>query len=269
MLAVLAGKREREVLAGRIGRARANFPVRRFHAVVADQVDDAAAALLDHDREHVAQAAHIAHEFELQALFPIVLGQMLDDAAGGRAGVVDHDIDAAERLVALLDEGLRIGVLAQIGGDGDDLAAGRLAQSPWRRLPAAPCGARRWRRQRPPSPAPCNALADALAAAGHQRRLALKFQVHRWFLPGVPFVAYWALSGRSSGRGFAARRSLRPACRMSRLSRNGVIGSSVTASGRAERIVDRRGDRGADRIDAALAGALQSQRIERARRVLA
>src|SRR5208282_2869926 len=81
VLAVLPGEREREVLSRRVGGARTYFPIGRLDAVIADQVDDAATALLDHDRQHVAQAAHIAHEFELKALFPIVLGQMLDDAA--------------------------------------------------------------------------------------------------------------------------------------------------------------------------------------------
>src|SRR5262249_61961789 len=59
-------------------------------------------------------------------LLPVVLGQMLDHAAGRGAGIVDHDVAAAERLVGLLDEVLGVLVLAQVGGDRHDLAAGRL-----------------------------------------------------------------------------------------------------------------------------------------------
>ena len=39
---------------------------------------------------------------------------MLDHAAGRRAGIVDHDIDAVERLVGLLDEVPGVGILPQI-----------------------------------------------------------------------------------------------------------------------------------------------------------
>src|ERR1035437_7249676 len=113
-LTVLACQRHCEVLTGGIGGARADFPIGRLQAVIADQVHHAAAALADHHRQDVAQATHIAHEFKLRPLLPIVLGQMLDHAAGRRAGIVDHDIDAAERLDALLDEVPGVGILPQI-----------------------------------------------------------------------------------------------------------------------------------------------------------
>ena len=152
VLAVLAGERLGQVLAGGVGGARRDLPIGRLDAVVADQVDDAAAALLDHDRQHVAQAAHIAHELELQRLRPVLLGEMLDHAARRGAGIVDHDVDAAERLVALLDEVLGVGVLGEIGDD----RRRSCGWSPWRSRPpparAAPCGGRRWRHRRLPSP---------------------------------------------------------------------------------------------------------------------
>jgi hypothetical protein len=66
VLAVLRRERKCEVLSCRIGRTRCDLPVRRFDAVIADQVDDAAVPLLLHDRQYVFQAAHITHEFELQ-----------------------------------------------------------------------------------------------------------------------------------------------------------------------------------------------------------
>ena len=173
-LAILAGERDREILAGGVGRARADFPVGRLHAVIADQIDDAAAALLDHDRQRVSQAAHVAHELELQALFPVVLGQMLDHAAGRGAGIVDHNVDPAERLVTLLDEGPGVGILSQVGGDRHDLAAGGLRYllgGGFQRLLAARADG-----DVDPFLGQCqsDALADAFAAARHERRLAVK-----------------------------------------------------------------------------------------------
>ena len=183
VLAVLAGERQREVLPGGVGGPRADFPIRRFHAIVADQVHHPPAALLDHDRQRVAQTPDVAHEFELQALLPIVFGQVLDDAAGRRAGIVDHDVDAAERLVTLLDEILGVGVLAQVGGNGNDLAIGNardvLGGGLERLLATCADGdvdAFLRQRQR-------DALADAFAAARHQSRLALQFEVHSVLLP--------------------------------------------------------------------------------------
>src|ERR1043166_4039253 len=103
---------------------------------------------------------------------------MLDHAAGRRARVVDHDVDAAERLVRLGDEILRIQVLSEIRRDGDDLAV-RLA------------GNRRGRFLERPGPARADgnvdafareaerdAASDPLAPAGHQRGLALKPEIH-------------------------------------------------------------------------------------------
>src|SRR5581483_10637205 len=124
VLAVLPGKRQREVLPRGIRCSRTDFPVGGFYTVIADQIHDAAAALFHHDRQHIAQAAYVAHELELETLLPVVLAQVLDDAAGCGAGIVDHDVDAPERLVALLDEVPGIGIFAQIGRNGDDLASG-------------------------------------------------------------------------------------------------------------------------------------------------
>src|SRR5579884_1860831 len=102
--AVLAGQRERQVLPCRIGRSGADFPIGRLDAIVADEIDDAAAALTHHDRQHIAQATDVTHELELKAFFPILFGEMLDDAARRGARVVDHDVDTTERLVSLFDE---------------------------------------------------------------------------------------------------------------------------------------------------------------------
>src|ERR1035437_8078965 len=142
-LTVLACQRHCEVLTGGIGGARADFPIGRLQAVIADQVHHAAAALADHDRQHVAQATHIAHEFKLRPLLPIVLGQMLDHAAGRRAGIVDHDIDAAERLDALLDEVPGVGILPQIDAISHlRLSVACMAPSKW--VPTCSAGSMRY-----------------------------------------------------------------------------------------------------------------------------
>src|SRR5712691_1581228 len=183
VLAVLAGERLRQVLAGGISGARHDLPIGRLDAVVADQVHDAPAALLDHDRQHVAQAAHVAHELELQSFRPVVLGESFKHAAGRGACVVDHDVDAAERLVALRDEILGVGVLGEVGGDRDDLAPGLLGDLgcsclEWLLAARADRDIDAFARERAR-----DALADAFAAAGHQRGLALELKVHL----GLPF----------------------------------------------------------------------------------
>ena len=109
---------------------------------------------------------------------------MLDDAAGRRARIVDHDVDAAERLGALLDEALGVGVLTQIGGNGHDLAAGFLGDFVRRGFerflaPGADRDIDAFLGERAG-----DALANAFAAAGHQRGLALELEVHR-FLPNL------------------------------------------------------------------------------------
>ena len=103
---------------------------------------------------------------------------MLDHAAGGRACIVDHDVDAAERLVGGVDKVLGVGIFPQIGGNRDDLAAGFLRylfRRGLERLLAARADrdidAFLGQQKR-------IALADAFAAAGHQRGLAFEFQVH-------------------------------------------------------------------------------------------
>src|SRR5262249_39590667 len=92
--------------------------------------------------------------------------------------IVDHDVDAAERRVTLRDEIPGVRILAEVGGNGDDLAAGCLRDLGGGRLerllaPGADRDVDAFLRQRPrkcPSPAP--------AAAGHQRGLAFELQVH-------------------------------------------------------------------------------------------
>src|SRR5262249_46543401 len=149
-----------------------------LHSVVTDEIDDASAALAHHDRQRIAQAAHVTHEFQLHRLRPIGLREVLDDAAGCGAGIVDQDVDAGERLMTFLDEILGIGILGQIGGNGDDLASGLLGDLCRGGLELV-LAARAYgnvdafTRQRSG-----DAFADALATAGHERRLAFELKVH-------------------------------------------------------------------------------------------
>ena len=52
----------------------------------------------------------------------MLFGQKLENATGGRSGVVDQNIDAAKRGVSLLDKSLSINRLGQIGRYGDNFA---------------------------------------------------------------------------------------------------------------------------------------------------
>src|SRR5262245_58741031 len=103
---------------------------------------------------------------------------MLEHAAGRGAGIVDHDVDAAERPVGLRHEILGIGVFAEIGGDRQDPAVG-LPRDLGRRLlerllaPRADGNVDAFLRQRAG-----DAFADARAAARDQRSLAVKLKVH-------------------------------------------------------------------------------------------
>src|SRR6516225_9502013 len=72
VLAVLCSERKRQVLPGGICCPWRDLPVRRFDPVIADQIDDSAASLLLHYGQHVLQATHVTHEFELQRLSPML-----------------------------------------------------------------------------------------------------------------------------------------------------------------------------------------------------
>src|SRR5262245_10846880 len=105
---------------------------------------------------------------------------MLDHPAGSGSGVVDHDIDASKRLGALLDKTFGVRVLAQIGGNRRDLSArllGDFIRRGFERLFAARADGYV---HAFPGESARNALADAFAAAGYQRGLALELEVHRF-----------------------------------------------------------------------------------------
>ena len=83
-------------------------------------VDDAAVVLRDHQRHHGAAAEELAVEVDAHHLRPglrrILPGRHVRP---GDAGVVDQDVDAAERLHGGVARGFDLGELGDVDRDGD------------------------------------------------------------------------------------------------------------------------------------------------------
>ena len=67
-------------------------------------VDDAAAARGAHVREHLAGAADQREELDVEVGDPVLVGERLEGAGVRAAGVVDEEVDPAERLGGARDE---------------------------------------------------------------------------------------------------------------------------------------------------------------------
>src|SRR3954464_683139 len=118
-----ARKLDHAGLGGRIGDLRRAAPA---NAGRGGDVDDRAAALLLHHRQHVFTAEEYALQVEVHLRVEHFL-RHLDRAACGRAAdVVHQDVDAAEALHARLDHGAYIGAFRDITNVRGD--AGRLCQ---------------------------------------------------------------------------------------------------------------------------------------------
>ena len=87
-------------------------------------VDDVAAARAAHDRQRGVRAVEQAEAVDVDHLAPLLGRRAGDGAEQHHAGVVDQPVEAAELLVRLLDEGVRLGLVADVGLDRDRLAAG-------------------------------------------------------------------------------------------------------------------------------------------------
>ncbi len=74
-------------------------------------------SLLAQMRPCGARRADIAVEFQCEAVLPVVLGEGEEVGALGGAGIVDQDIEPAERRDRRIDRGLAGGGFAQIAGD--------------------------------------------------------------------------------------------------------------------------------------------------------
>ena len=120
------GEPGHRVLGRGIGdRARARR-VRRDRAVV----DDAAAArvLRLHDLDRFLRAQEHAGEVGIDDLLPGLVGQVLErHRRRADAGIVEQDVEAAEGLLGLGEQRLDRRGIADVGGDGEALGAGRLS----------------------------------------------------------------------------------------------------------------------------------------------
>ena len=139
-------------------------------------IEQVAAALLEHVRDRVLGRVDLRHEVDADDLLPLLRGR-LDPAVDGDAGVGDEEVDAPEALDRRLDEVLDVLLAADVGshGIGADRSGGALGgvltEVREHDLRALLGEAGRQRE------------ADAAGAAGHDGHLVL--DVHGWSFPAV------------------------------------------------------------------------------------
>jgi hypothetical protein len=77
----------------------------------------------DHVRDHVAADDEGALEVDVEHRVPLLLRQLMGEAVGADAGVVEEEVDAAEALDGLLDRSLDRRVVTDVGHEreGADL----------------------------------------------------------------------------------------------------------------------------------------------------
>ena len=163
---------------GGVGGARADFPIRRLHTVIADQVHDAATALLDHERQRVAKTTYVAHELQLQAFVQSSSVRCSMTPPAAEPALLTMMSTRPSSLWARSMKFLASAVLPRSAGMATilRLVARAISDAVAFQHILAPradghvhallgeCNR--------------NALADAFAAAGDERGLALKLQVH-------------------------------------------------------------------------------------------
>ena len=89
-----------------------------------EHVDDAAPAPLLHLRHDQTDQADGGEQFLLDVVVQDVVGQLLERHGARRAGVVDDDVDLAERIHHLAVGALDVRGLADVGRNADHLAFG-------------------------------------------------------------------------------------------------------------------------------------------------
>src|SRR5262249_21294580 len=140
-------------------------------------------------------------ELELEGLLPVLLAEIEDLAAGGRARVVDEHVDPAQARGRRIDDALDVVGPREVAGHREHLGAGRARELAGRRLE---------RGLVPRADRPLHAflseperdrLADTLAAAGDQRRLSLQAEVHVRLLrrPGLTDASLSNIDRRDGG----------------------------------------------------------------------
>src|SRR5690606_33571321 len=121
---VLVGQGQGQVDVGRVGGGGGDLPIGGLDAVVADHVDDGAAALLQHVGQRGVAGPHVTHELQLEGLVPVAGLQVEDAAARCAAGVVDQDVQAPPGVDRLADRPLGVLPAGEVAGDRQHLAAG-------------------------------------------------------------------------------------------------------------------------------------------------
>ena len=89
----------------------------RHLAGLADDHDEAATAARLHYRHDAARQFPCAEYLGLEVTLQRVACDFIEAARQMRAGIADHDIDAAERLVDVIDERGDIARLADVGDE--------------------------------------------------------------------------------------------------------------------------------------------------------
>jgi hypothetical protein len=130
-------------------------------------------ALGAHERERAVRAVEDAHHVDMDHPPPLLGGRARDRPEEHHPRVVDERIQAPESLVCARDEGFRLGLLTDVGGDGQRFTA-RLLDPPGERLDAfGPPGCERHRRSGPRA-RQRGGLADPRGCAGHRHHAALE-----------------------------------------------------------------------------------------------
>ena len=113
----IIGQRLHEGMLRGIDDGRSNAIRLRYLAGLADDNDEAAAAARFHHRHDPARQFPCAEHLGLEVALERVAGDLVEAARQMRARVADHDIDAAEGLVDVVDERGDIARLADIGDE--------------------------------------------------------------------------------------------------------------------------------------------------------
>ena len=130
----LLGEGLRQVDQRRLRRPVVDVHARRLAAVHGRDVDDRAIAALDHQRDRGATGPHRGQQVELEHVAPVVVVEPEEAEArqaGSRrraAGIVDEDVEAAERLDSPRDD-LRWGVRIHEVGRGREAARRRVRRA--------------------------------------------------------------------------------------------------------------------------------------------
>jgi len=88
-------------------------------------VDDVPAALLAHQRQCRVRAVEDAEDVRVEHPAPLVRRRVLDRAQQHHASVVDEHVEAAELFVGAAHERIGLGLVADVGLDGERGSAGR------------------------------------------------------------------------------------------------------------------------------------------------